>query len=69
MKKLIHKYRSEISTVFGAIVAIATAWQSIDWDNFQLNSGNIGKLSVSAMIALGGYFTSINVKHDGQSNA
>jgi hypothetical protein len=43
-------------------VAIATAWQSIDWDNFEFNSGNISKLMLSAIIALGGFMTSINVK-------
>jgi hypothetical protein len=64
VKKLIHKYKSQLSTFFGAIVAIATAWQAIDWDNFELNAGTIGKLLTSALIALGGYITSINVKHD-----
>jgi hypothetical protein len=64
MRSIIHKYRSQISTVFGAIVAIATAWQTIDWDNFDLNAGTIGKLFTSALIALGGYITSINVKND-----
>lgn len=62
MKKLIIKHKSALSTFFGAIVAVATAWQSIDWDNFQLDAGNIGKLTVSALIALGGYMTSINIK-------
>jgi len=62
MKNIIKKYKSEISTIFGALVAIATAWQSIDWDNFEFNSGNVSKLLISAIIALGGYMTSINVK-------
>lgn len=62
MKNLITKYKSELSTIFGALVAIATAWQSIDWDNFEFNAGNISKLMMSAIIALGGYMTSINVK-------
>lgn len=66
MKNIINKYKSELSTIFGALVAIATAWQSIDWDNFEFNSGNISKLMLSAIIALGGYMTSINVKHEGQ---
>jgi len=65
MKNLITKYKSELSTIFGALVAIATAWQSIDWDNFQLNAANISKLMLSAIIALGGYMTSINVKSNG----
>lgn len=62
MKNLITKYKSELSTIFGGLVAIATAWQSIDWDNFEFNSGNISKLLMSAIIAIGGYMTSINVK-------
>lgn len=62
MKNIIKKYKSELSTLFGALVAIATAWQSIDWDNFEFNSGNVSKLLISAIIALGGYMTSINVK-------
>ena len=62
MKDIIKKYKSELSTLFGAFVAIATAWQSIDWDNFEFNSGNVSKLLISAIIALGGYMTSINVK-------
>lgn len=62
MKKIINQYKSELSTLFGAIVAVATAWQSIDWDNFELNLGNVSKLLISAVIALGGYMTSINVK-------
>ena len=62
MKNLINKYKSELSTIFGALVAIATAWQSIDWENFEFNPGNISKLMMSAIIALGGYMTSINVK-------
>lgn len=62
MKKIINQYKSELSTLFGAIVAVAAAWQSIDWDNFEFNSGNVSKLLISAVIALGGYMTSINVK-------
>ena len=62
MKRFIRKYKSQLSTIFGGIVAVATEWQSIDWDNFELNSGTIGKLGVSAIIALGGFMTSINVK-------
>jgi hypothetical protein len=62
MKNIINKYKSELSTLFGALVAIATAWQSIDWDNFEFSPGNISKLLLSAVIALGGFMTSINVK-------
>lgn len=41
----------------GVIVAVANAWITIDWDNFQWTQGNIMKLSVSAIIAMGGYFS------------
>lgn len=64
MKKIIKQYKSELSTLFGAFVAIATAWQSIDWEHFEFNSGNISKLLMSAIIAIGGYMTSINVKSE-----
>ena len=66
MKDIINKYKSELSTLFGALVAIATAWQSIDWDNFEFNPATFSKLMMSAIIALGGYMTSINVKHEGE---
>jgi hypothetical protein len=62
MKAVISKYKSHLSTLFGAVVAVATAWQSIDWDNFELNASTIIKLLLSGVIALGGYMTSINVK-------
>ena len=64
MKDIINKYKSELSTLFGALVAIATAWQSIDWDNFEFNPATFSKLMMSAIIALGGYMTSINVKSE-----
>ena len=62
MKAVISKYKSHLSTFLGAVVAVATAWQSIDWDNFELNASTIIKLLLSGVIALGGYMTSINVK-------
>ena len=56
------KLNNTLSTIFGAIVAIANAWVTIDWDNFiwSLNTGF--KLFLSALIALGGYMTTINHK-------
>lgn len=56
------KFHSTLSTIFGAIVAIANAWITIDWDNFiwSINTGI--KLFLSALIALGGYMTTINHK-------
>lgn len=64
MKNIINKYKSELSTIFGALVAIATAWQSIDWEHFEFNPATISKLMMSAIIAIGGYMTSINVKSE-----
>lgn len=53
-------WRNHLSTIIGSIVAIANAWITIDWDNFQFNFNNFMKLSLSALVALGGYKTSIN---------
>lgn len=51
---------SIISTILGALVAVANAWITIDWDNFEWNRNTITKLVLSGLIALGGYMTSIN---------
>jgi hypothetical protein len=56
------KLRNTLSTVFGAIVAIANAWITIDWDNFIWSINTVIKLFLSALIALGGYMTTINRK-------
>jgi hypothetical protein len=56
------KLRNTLSTVFGAIVAIANAWVTIDWDNFVWSINTCIKLLLSALIALGGYMTTINRK-------
>jgi len=56
------KLRNTLSTVFGAIVAIANAWITIDWDNFIWSINTCIKLLLSALIALGGYMTTINRK-------
>lgn len=55
-------WRNYLSTIIGAVVAIANAWITIEWDNFVLNGNSIMKLALSAAIALGGYMTSINKK-------
>lgn len=56
------KLRNTLSTIFGAIVAIANAWVTIDWDNFVWSINTCIKLLLSALIALGGYMTTINRK-------
>ena len=56
------KLHNTLSTIFGAIVAIANAWVTIDWDNFVWSVNTGIKLLLSALIALGGYMTTINHK-------
>jgi hypothetical protein len=56
------KLNNILSTIFGAIVAIANAWVTIDWDNFVWCFNTGFKLFLSALIAIGGYMTTINHK-------
>jgi len=62
--KLTKKQRSHASTIFGAVVAVATAWVTVDWETFTFDFKHIAPLFLSALVALGGYMTSINSKHD-----
>lgn len=64
MKKLIKQYRSEISTIAGLLVAIGTAWSTIDFSTFNWATDK-NKLIIPAMIAFGGWATKLNVKDDG----
>jgi hypothetical protein len=57
---MIKKYKSEISTIAGILVAIATAWSTIDFSTFEF-SKDWHKLIIPAIITLGGYLTKINV--------
>lgn len=66
--KLSKKQRSRLSTLFGAAVAIATAWVTVDWETFAFDFNHIAPLIMSGLVALGGYMTSINSKDDGQGN-
>lgn len=45
------------ATVIGAVVAVANAWITIDWENFQFDQKNCFKLGLSAVIALGGFLS------------
>ena len=58
MKKIKENWQSHISTIIGAIVAIATAWSTIDMSNFDI-SKDWKLLIIPAVIALGGYLTKI----------
>lgn len=49
---------SYISTIMGIIVAISTAWITIDWITFNLTK-EYPKLILSGLIAIGGYMTQL----------
>ena len=59
MKKIKENWHSHASTFIGAIVAIATAWSTIDFSIFVLQN-DWNKLIIPAVIALGGYLTKLN---------
>jgi hypothetical protein len=61
MKKIKENWQSKLSTVMGFIVAISTAWITIDWVTFDINK-EYPKLILSALIGIGGYMTKINTK-------
>jgi hypothetical protein len=63
MKTILYKYKSEISTFAGLLVAVGTAWSTIDFTVFEA-SKDWPKLIIPAMIAIGGYVTKINVERD-----
>jgi len=50
------------STILGMLVAIANAWISIDWDNFEWTANNCVKIGISGIIAVGGYITTLKTK-------
>lgn len=57
MKKFVNKMNSDfLATAAGLVVAIATAFITIDWANFDI-SKEYPKLICSAVIAAGGYFS------------
>ena len=58
MKKIKDNWQSKLSTLMGFIVAISTAWITIDWVTFDINK-EYPKLILSALIGIGGYMTKI----------
>lgn len=64
MKNILYKYKSEISTFAGLLVAVGTAWSTIDFSTFIFTT-DWPKLIIPAMIAIGGYVTKIKVERDG----
>jgi hypothetical protein len=61
MKKIKQNWESKLSTIMGFIVAVSTAWITIDWVTFDINK-EYPKLILSALIGIGGYMTKINSK-------
>jgi uncharacterized integral membrane protein len=64
MKTILYKYKSEISTFAGLLVAVGTALSTIDFSTFNWQT-EWPKVFVSIMIAVGGYVTQIKVERDG----
>lgn len=60
--KLTKKQRSILSTVMGGVVAVATAWVTVDFENFAFDFKHIAPLVLSGLVAIGGYMTTINSK-------
>ena len=50
------------TTILGVLVAIANAWVNIDWDNFEWSVNNCVKIGISAVIAVGGYVSTLKIK-------
>lgn len=67
MKKIKENWHSHISTIAGLLVALGTAWSTIDFSTFEWPK-DAPKLILPTMIALGGYMTKLNVKSKDESN-
>ena len=63
MKNILYKYKSEISTFAGLLVAVGTALSTIDFSTFNWQT-EWPKVFVSIMIAVGGYVTQIKVERN-----
>lgn len=69
MKKLTKKLMADWgATVSGLIVAIATAWSTINWKEFDIQK-EYPHLIITAMIAVGGYLSTFKIKENGDSKA
>ena len=66
MNKIKQNWESKLSTAMGFIVAIATAWITIDWTVFDINK-EYPKLILSALIGIGGYMTKIKSNENNES--
>lgn len=62
MKKLTKEFMADWgATIAGIVVAVATAWSTIDWKGFDITK-EWPHLVVTATIALGGYFSQFKLK-------
>jgi hypothetical protein len=59
MKKLKNNWRSHVSTLAGLFVAVVTAWTTIDFTTFNIET-DWKKLIIPSLIAIGGWITKIN---------
>lgn len=50
------------ATIMGISVAVASAWMTIDWSTFDIKK-EYPKLFLSAIIAIGGYKSTIKLKN------
>lgn len=57
MSKINKQIANYGATFAGILVAVANAWVTIEWEHFEFTKGNIMKLTLSAFIAAGGYFS------------
>lgn len=53
------KFNSRFSTIMGGVVAVAMAYTTVDWTNFEFNARNIIPLVLSGLVAFGGYMTAL----------
>lgn len=57
------KIASRVSTLMGYAVALAEAWVTVDWENFDMARA-WPKLLLAGVIAIGGHMTSLNILKD-----
>lgn len=60
-KEVKNKLADHSATIIGITIAIASAWMTIDWTTFDIKK-EYPKLVLSAVIAAGGYFSTIKTK-------
>jgi len=69
MKKLTKEFMADWgATIAGILVALGSAWATIDWKEFDINK-EWPHLLITAMIALGGYFSQFKLKKNVNTEA